>query len=78
MINERRQEQGEAHRAALVHEEDRNAVFEVTCFTPQSFLALGCKAGARVCLQLADGRPARLPPGTYSVLYATALAYHRR
>lgn len=74
-MNERRQELEAAARSSIRDEEDRNAVFELACFTPQTFLAHGCKAGARVCLLLADGRPARLPPGvfpsTHPVAYRT-------
>jgi hypothetical protein len=65
VMNERRQELEAAARSSIRDEEDRNAVFELTCFTPQIFVAHGCKAGARVCLLLADGRPARLPPGAF-------------
>lgn len=70
MIIERRRDLEEAARSAIRDEEDRNAVFELTCFTPQSLLAHGCKAGARVCLLLADGRPARLPPGACAQCYS--------
>ena len=63
VINERRREFEAAARSSIRDEEDRNAVFELACFTPPTFLAHGCKAGARVCLLLADSRPACLPPG---------------
>ena len=73
VINERRRELEAAARSSIRDEENRNAVFELACFTPQTILAYGCKAGARVCLLLADGRPARLPSGALLALHLFCL-----